>query len=100
MSNKIHTKNKEYYTYFISNDIKEEIDKYIEDEKNEKILENIPEDIILKKTIKHKNITKDKNFRNCKLHFIKNKNIVNLTYNGLVNKFSLDEINEIIIIVI
>jgi len=95
MSNKIHTKNKEYYTYFISNDIKEEIEKYSGDEKKEKILENIPEDIILKKSITINNNTKNKNFRNCKLHFTKNNNIVNLNYNGLVNSFSLDDINNI-----
>lgn len=93
--NQIHTKNKEYYTYFISNDIKEEINKYTGDEKNEKILENIPEDIIEQKTFKINNISKTKNFRNCKLHFTKNNNIVNLTYNGLVNNFSLNDINSI-----
>lgn len=95
MSNKIHTKNKEYYTYFISNKIKEEIDKYEDDEKKEKILENIPEDIIEQKTYKMNNNYITKNFRNCKLHFTKNNNIVNLTYNGLVNNFSLDDINNI-----
>ena len=93
--NKIHTKNKEYYTYFISNDIKEEIDKYSDDEKNEKILENIPENIIEQKTIKINNISKTKNFRKGKLHFTKNNNIVNLSYNGLINNISLDDINDI-----
>ena len=93
--NKIHTKNKEYYTYFISNDIKKEIEKYSGDEKNEKILENIPENIIEQKTIKINNISKTKNFRKGKLHFTKNNNIVNLSYNGLINNISLDDINDI-----
>ena len=97
MSNKnqIHIKNKEYYTYFISNDIKEEIEKYSGDEKNEKILEYIPNNIIEKKTIKFKNIIKDKIFRKGKLHFTKNNNIVNLTYNGIIDTFNLDDLKNI-----